>query len=391
MRPSLKPHQVRRDLRVTALRGGEIERDRGELVDDGHGSRVLAQVDGQQVAAAALARVDAHVRERLDVRQDRQPAGLGLPAERARHARERPARRTARAVELALRRDERLVRLAEHRELRGAAAEGAAALGRVLAAELGRELGERLEDRRRRRARDERVRAAPLLAAKPRLHDPLKVALVEPEQHRFPKRLGPFGHRRVHDRGKGGPHDVAGEVDGAGAIVERPLVGRRLPLEKRGVEVEQLAREVVPLAELLRPFAARLPDGGRLREQERHQNFSMFTRNALNSGVLAPTSPTMGVSAFASQYLDFSGFWSADTPTKPQWIGMPIWYTFLFPARVIGPSRFVTKAETSSFPRALETRTRSPFLMPFSFASSSGTSTKACGCRPTSSGTCCVT
>src|SRR5438876_5962941 len=29
-----KPHQVRRDLRVAALRGGEIERDRRELVDD---------------------------------------------------------------------------------------------------------------------------------------------------------------------------------------------------------------------------------------------------------------------------------------------------------------------------------------------------------------------
>ena len=50
----------------------------------------------------------------------------------------------------------------------------------------------------------------------------------------------------------------------------------------------------------------------------------MFTRNDLNSGVLAPTSPTIGVSAFASQYFDFSGFCSADTPTNPQWIGMPI-------------------------------------------------------------------
>src|SRR2546428_12469202 len=95
MGPSLKPHQVRRDLRVTALRGGEIERDRGELVDDGHGSRVLAQVDGQQVAAAALARVDAPVRGRLDVRADRPPAGLGLPAERARPTPGTPAPRPA--------------------------------------------------------------------------------------------------------------------------------------------------------------------------------------------------------------------------------------------------------------------------------------------------------
>ena len=70
---------------------------------------------------------------------------------------------------------------------------------------------------------------------------------------------------------------------------------------------------------------------------------------------------------------------------------MPIWYTFLFPARVIGPSRFVTKAETSSLPRSLDTRTRSPLLIPFSSASSCGISTNACGCSPTSNGTCCVT
>ena len=45
----------------------------------------------------------------------------------------------------------------------------------------------------------------------------------------------------------------------------------------------------------------------------------MFTRNALNSGVRALASPTNGVSALASQC------WPVLMPTKPQWMGMPIW------------------------------------------------------------------
>src|SRR5207249_11566152 len=88
----------------------------------------------------------------------------------------------------------------------------------------------------------------------------------------------------------------------------------------------------------------------------RHQIFSRLTRNALNSGVRAFASPTNGVSALASQYLPLPGSLSADRPTYPQWIGMPIWYTF-WPATVSAPRRLVTSAATSSLPRLDETRT----------------------------------
>src|SRR5207247_8471422 len=145
-----------------------------------------------------------------------------------------------------------------------------------------------------------------------------------------------------------------------------------LRLEQRGVEAKRIGRVLELGSEILRALPA-LHEGGRALGDDGHEIFSMFTRNALNSGVRAPTSPTNGVSAFASQFFESSGFFSAETPMKPQWIGMPIVCT-VFPAIVCGPSRFVTSAATSSLPRMLDTRTRSPLLMPFSLSRSSALS-----------------
>src|SRR5205814_2579339 len=128
-----------------------------------------------------------------------------------------------------------------------------------------------------------------------------------------------------------------------------------------GEPLGELERAVLPFDE----HRGALGDG-------RHEIFSMFTRNALNSGVRAFASPTNGVSAFASQFFESSGYRSAETPMKPQWIGIPMWKTLVFPASVSGPRRFVTIAATSSLPRSLDTRTRSPLLIPFCAASSSG-------------------
>src|SRR5438874_1212296 len=93
----------------------------------------------------------------------------------------------------------------------------------------------------------------------------------------------------------------------------------RKPTASRAGSLCRIARP-----ELGRALAA-LRVSRRLFGKQRHQSFSMLTRNDLNSGVRAPTSPTIGVSAFASQYFDRSGFCSAEIPTKPQWIGIPIW------------------------------------------------------------------
>src|SRR3989475_11148043 len=117
------------------------------------------------------------------------------------------------------------------------------------------------------------------------------------------------------------------------------------------VETEHLGRVRIALGEFRGAFAAQRPRvRGDRGFENLHQIFSRFTRKALNSGVYALASPTNGVSALASQFAPLVGSASAETPTKPQWIGMPTWKTCL-PSMVLGPRRFVTNASTSILPR----------------------------------------
>src|SRR5439155_17567351 len=218
----------------------------------------------------------------------------------------------------------------------------------------------------------------------------LEVPVVEAREHGLAQHLGTRRHRRLHHAGQRRVHDEGGQRVETRPLCSRALVDGPLRVGERRDESQRLGRVVEARRELVRALLALHEDGGALGDRG-HEIFSTFTRNALNSGVLAPTSPTIGVSAFASQYCASFGFCSADTPMNPQWIGMPIWKTFLLPASVTGPRRLVTSAATSSLPRGLDTRTRSPFLIFRSAASSSGSSTKAWGWRPTSSGTCWVT
>jgi len=162
-------------------------------------------------------------------------------------------------------------------------------------------LGQRLEDRRRARSREKRVRAGLLLSPKPRLDDALEIAVVESKEHGFAQRLRPSRDRRFHHAREGDTDDVRRELVGGGAVLLCSLEGSLLRVDKREVEPERILSEVEPRAELSRALPPLPVDGGDLVSQDGHQIFSMFTRNALNSGVLAPTSPTNGVSAFASQ------------------------------------------------------------------------------------------
>ena len=91
-------------------------------------------------------------------------------------------------------------------------------------------------------------------------------------------------------------------------------------------------------------------------------DFSMLTRNALNSGVSTLASPTKGVSEFGPQPLRAE-------PVKPQCSGMPTTWTVL-PSQVIGFSRLVTTALAHTSPRFDQTRTQSPPAIPLSPASS---------------------
>src|SRR5215510_15595587 len=84
-------HEVWRDLGEAPLLDVEIERERDQFVDDGDGLGVLAQVDGDDVAPAALAAVGAQMRETLGVGEDRQLRGGLLTAADARHAGMHPA------------------------------------------------------------------------------------------------------------------------------------------------------------------------------------------------------------------------------------------------------------------------------------------------------------
>src|SRR5581483_3748656 len=82
--------------------------------------------------------------------------------------------------------------------------------------------------------------------------------------------------------------------------------GALLPnVKQRKVKVEHLRRVRPGLAQEFGSLAT-------------VHSFSIFTRNALNSGVRALASPTNGVSALASQCCPVL------IPTNPQWIGIPI-------------------------------------------------------------------
>src|SRR5438105_12005185 len=324
MRPWLKPHQIARDLGVAALSGDQIERQRSELVDDRNGARILALIDRDEVTPAHLARVDSQVREEIEVGEDRHLRPGRLAARRARHATQHPLVRAARAHESALRREKRLARLRKHSDLRKPTASRAGSLCRIARPELGRDLGERLEHWLGAGACEERVRAGGLVAVEPRLDEPLEVCLMETKQSGLAQRLGAGGDPRLHDPRQGGANDISREVVAAGPIEPRSLESALLRIDDGEIERERLLCEVEAHAELARALAA-LRVSRRLFGKQRHQSFSMLTRNDLNSGVRAPTSPTIGVSAFASQYFDRAGFCSAEIRTKPEWIGIPIW------------------------------------------------------------------
>src|SRR6266513_2715288 len=321
----LEPHQIARYLGVAAFGGHQIERQRRELVDDRDGARVLQLIDRNQVTPAHLARVDPKVREELHVRENRHLRTRRLAARRAGHSAHHPCVGAARAHESALRRQKSLARFREYRDLRKAAAARAMPIvGGLAAPERRRQIGECLEHRLSARSSEERVRTRCLVAVEPCLDKPLEVGLVKTNQRGLAKGLSARSDRRLHDPGQRRANNIGREVVAAGAIGPRSLESALLRIDNREVEPERLLCEVEARPELACALAALLVRRRRF-GKERHQSFSIFTRNALNSGVLALASPTNGVSAFASQYFDRSGFCSAETPTNPQWIGIPIW------------------------------------------------------------------
>ena len=146
---------------------------------------------------------------------------------------------------------------------------------------------------------------------------------MKSEQHSLLQALRSSGDGRLHDPGERIPHDERGELVGGGRRRERALEDPLLRVHQREVKAQRLIGEVEARAELARAIAS-LAVRRDLVSEERHEIFSMFTRNALNSGVRAFASPTNGVSAFASQFFESSGLRSAEMPTKPQWIGIPM-------------------------------------------------------------------
>src|SRR5207248_7574858 len=112
------------------------------------------------------------------------------------------------------------------------------------------------------------------------------------------------GDRRLHDAGEGGPDRIRGELVDVRLLVARALERALVRVGQGQVETQRLLCEVVAGAELARAFAPGRVDGRRFGGQ-RHQSFSIFTRNALNSGVLAFASPTNGVSARTPEFKAF--------------------------------------------------------------------------------------
>ena len=119
---------------------------------------------------------------------------------------------------------------------------------------------------------------------------------------------------------------IDGQARGLELVVRGPEERGLLHAEQRFVTPQQLSGERMALGELSGPATPPGPDlrGERCDGDFLHPIFSMFTKNALNSGVRALASPTNGVSALASQLAPLVGSRSAVMPTKPQWIGIPM-------------------------------------------------------------------
>src|SRR5215469_7225392 len=385
-------HQIGHDLGESALAHVEVERERDQLVDDGNRLRVLAEVDRDHVTATRLAGVGAEMWQPLGVGEDRQLRGGLLAASRARHARVDPALAAPMALEHPRTTDQRFASFHQVRDLGPSAAAGTPSVLRLPRAGGAGNRPERLEHGSGRRPREVFVHGILRIARQPRGDDSGRIALAEPLADGRPEGGGPGGDGGVGDGGHDVLRHVVGQSRRIGSVVQSAEERALLRIEQSFVETQELARERVTAGEMTGATAAARPD---LLTAQRcghllHQTFSMLTRNALNSGVRELPSPTNGVSALASQFAPLVGSRSAAMPTKPQWIGMPMWYTFL-PLISSGPRRLVTTASTSSLPRLELTRTRSPVLIPFSLATSSGTSTNGFGWSPTRAGTSCVT
>src|SRR5688572_23491825 len=115
-------HQVGRDLREATLDRSDIERDRGDLIDHRNSVSLEPRVNAHDVALAALARVDAEMRELLRIREHDELRPLGLAARDAGHARVDPLVRAARAHQAPLTGDQRLTAVDEHADLRRSSA-----------------------------------------------------------------------------------------------------------------------------------------------------------------------------------------------------------------------------------------------------------------------------
>src|SRR6185295_9742441 len=243
-----------------------------------------------------------------------------------------------------------------------------------------------LDDRARRRAGLEaaRIRAvhALVLAHQP-VEAPIHVHFVELDQ--------------VPDvRGHGGERLVAPVLDRLGVRKIVPLLARHLAglAPDAGGGIDELADH----GQLAQCRAGAAERRGRLEDLEsgdRHGQalpsdflagspwsplllfspvsaFSSWTWNALYSGVQVLGSIAQEVTRFAS------GPACLAAPLNPQWIGKPICQT-RFPSRSKWGIRRVTIAGPLMVARAELIRTMSPFLIPFSFASSSGISKKMPG------------
>src|SRR5215510_11891668 len=312
-------HQIGDDLREAALLDVEVERQRDELVDDRHGLGLLAKIDRDQVLLARFTAVGPQVRKALGIGEDRQLACGLLAAARTCHPLVDPALAAAAACEHARPAHERLAGVGQVRELRQSAAARARAFGPMAGTGRAGRRPQRFEHRCRRGPRQIFVDGVLRLAREPAADQLHRLAVAEPVLHGSRQHRRARGQRRFHDVTHDSFRHVRGDSRGLGPVVASLEKGGFLRVEQRFVEAQELGREWIARGELAGPAPPPGPRLGRADEGDLvHPIFSMFTRNALNSGVRELASPTNGVSALASQLAPLLGSRSAAMPTKPQ-------------------------------------------------------------------------
>src|SRR5262249_62262616 len=160
------------------------------------------------------------------------------------------------------------------------------------------------------------LNGAPPAPGEPAADAPDRPPRLDSLRTRGPEAVRPLRHRHRDDLGEHALGDVGGQPSGIEGALERLQARGFLRIEERRIEGQYLLGEGVVVDELAGPATPPGPTRAHLlrRDRLRHQIFSMFTRNSLNSRGAGLGSPTNPVNRFRPRLAPVFGAPSARKP-----------------------------------------------------------------------------